>query len=56
MDVSSTPLYVQFLAGPDADHTSGLRCNYKFIIDTLDEVKGIPSASRLQSNAYHSDS
>ena len=26
MDVSSTPLYVQFLAGPDADHTSGLRC------------------------------
>lgn len=29
MDVSSTPLYVQFLAGPDADHTSGLRCTPK---------------------------
>ena len=28
MDVSSTPLYVQFLAGPDADHTSGLLCTY----------------------------
>ena len=26
MDVSSTPLYVQFLVGPDADHTSGLLC------------------------------
>ena len=26
MDVSSTPLYVQFLTGPDADHTSGLLC------------------------------
>ena len=26
LDVSSSPLYVQFLAGPYADHTCGLQC------------------------------
>ena len=46
MDESSTPLYVQFLAGPDADHTSGLRCNdvqSRAVVILMFELSGIGS-------------